>query len=275
MGLHASGLHRIERSGDGPGDPLLLIHGAVTYHGCRPLLSESALADRRRVIHYYRRGYPGSPSPEGSTIADMAHEAGHVLSEEGISRAHVLGHSIGSLAALDLAADVPDLVSGLVIVEPSYCSSAGILEWFQAAASSAFEAYGAGDSRMAADRLLRLVDGDAYRIRLDPALPPAWFDDAAAAFDQYVLRDLPAAVAWTFTGDRPARVRVPALVLTGAGTPEGFARIAHDVASILPDATRCVIPDAMHNVIATAPAACAAAIARFLARVEAGGTRVS
>jgi pimeloyl-ACP methyl ester carboxylesterase len=47
----------------GTGEPLLLIHGSIIGDAYKPLLSESALTSRYRVIQYHRRGFCGSSRP--------------------------------------------------------------------------------------------------------------------------------------------------------------------------------------------------------------------
>ena len=47
----------------GTGEPLLLIHGSIIGDAYEPLLSESALTSRYRLIQYHRRGFCGSSRP--------------------------------------------------------------------------------------------------------------------------------------------------------------------------------------------------------------------
>ena len=71
-----------------------------------------------RVLRYDHRGTGRSPdtlAPD-HTIADMADDALAVLDAAGIERAHMVGHAIGGLVALALAARAPARLDRLVIV---------------------------------------------------------------------------------------------------------------------------------------------------------------
>lgn len=77
-----------------------------------------ALEREFRVIHADHRGTGANrePLPEGYTIAHMARDALAVLDAAGVARAHVLGHALGGLVALELARMAPDRVGRLVLV---------------------------------------------------------------------------------------------------------------------------------------------------------------
>lgn len=251
----------------GTGDAvLLLMHGAITFDSCRPLLHEPALSRRFRIIHYYRRGYGGSDAndPENAGMEDLAREAADVLDGLGVPRAHVLGHSIGALIALQLAMDRPDMVESLILLEPTFVSRPELGAAFQQVLGPVVEAYTSGSPELAADRMLQVIDGPSYRARLDAAFGPGWLDRASDALDMYFRSDLPAALGWTLTPGRASSIRQPALIVVGEHTREEFAAVAEDVTRWLPAATAVVIPGATHNVAACQPEATAAAIVAFM-----------
>lgn len=258
----------LEIEEQGAGDSLLLIHGAITFDGCRPLLAQPPLTDRYRVIHYYRRGYGQSADPpDGFSIRDQASDARAVLERLCVKRAHVLGHSIGAVIALQLAMDAPDLVRSLVLVEPTYATRPEVLLWFQGAVAPVIQAYSTGDRRAAAEHMLRLLDGEAFSQTFERAFGGDWFDSVAAALDVYFRVELPAAVAWALPPDRAARITQPTLALVGGASLQQFGDLADDVVSVLPDARVAVVPSATHNVMACRPEAAATAIANFVSAV--------
>jgi pimeloyl-ACP methyl ester carboxylesterase len=108
----------LEYEDSGVGEPVVCIHGAFIADSFRPLLSESSLADRYRLISYHRRGYVHS-SPTGKTVslAEEASDCRNLLSHLGVRRAHVVGHSFGGAIALQLALDAPQLVHTLSLLE--------------------------------------------------------------------------------------------------------------------------------------------------------------
>jgi aminoacrylate hydrolase len=70
------------------------------------------------VIHVDHRGTGANrePLPEGYTIAHMAQDALEVLDCAGVRSAHVLGHALGGLVALELGRMAPERVNRLVLV---------------------------------------------------------------------------------------------------------------------------------------------------------------
>ena len=54
----------LEYEDSGVGEAVVCIHGAFIADAFRPLLSESSLADRYRLISYHRRGYVAAARSE-------------------------------------------------------------------------------------------------------------------------------------------------------------------------------------------------------------------
>jgi len=101
----------------GAGDPVLLIHAGMTDRRSWRSLS-SRLAPDHLVLAYDQRGYGEttySPEPY-SPVADAV----AVLDAAGISRAAVVGCSMGGGAAVDLALEHPGRVSRLALIAPSF-----------------------------------------------------------------------------------------------------------------------------------------------------------
>lgn len=99
-----------------PGQPLaVLIHGlggeAENFARLTPLL------DGWRVLAPDRAGAGRSdPAPPGKArLSDQAARIAALIEAEGAGPAVVFGHSLGGAVALQLAADRPDLVAGLVL----------------------------------------------------------------------------------------------------------------------------------------------------------------
>jgi pimeloyl-ACP methyl ester carboxylesterase len=112
-------LHYIER---GHGQPLVLIHGNGTM--IQDFLVSGivdVLAKRYRVIIFDRPGYGYSDRPRG-LWTPRAHATlfQKALQQLGVSNAVVLGHSWGSLVAVALALQAPQLVRSLVLASGYY-----------------------------------------------------------------------------------------------------------------------------------------------------------
>jgi 3-oxoadipate enol-lactonase len=106
---------RIEWEERGSGEPLLLIQGlGYGRWGWDPVVP--ALAEGFRVLTFDNRGIGGSDKPEGPyTAREMAVDALQVLDEAGVSRAHILGASLGGMIAQEVAVAAPERVRRLVL----------------------------------------------------------------------------------------------------------------------------------------------------------------
>jgi haloacetate dehalogenase len=106
----------------GRGDPLLLLHGHPQSHAMWHLLADE-LAREFTVVMVDLRGYgdSGRPEPgEGSrnyAKREMALDALAVMHECGFERFAVLAHDRGARVAHRLAADRPDAVSRLMLLD--------------------------------------------------------------------------------------------------------------------------------------------------------------
>ena len=117
---------RFRRVGDvslleaGQGEPLLMLHGlGGTKISFLPTVS--ALAPAMRTIAMDMPGFGDSGKPVGASYGPrmFSEWAVRLLDDLGIERAHVLGHSLGGRAALELAVRHPDRVMSLVGMTPS------------------------------------------------------------------------------------------------------------------------------------------------------------
>jgi len=107
-------------AGDGPGVPVLLLHGITDSAECwSPVVAH--LAAGRRVVAADARGHGRSALPDGSaTIADLAADAAAVLADAIGAPAVVVGHSMGGVTAQELVHVVPDQVAALVLEDPAW-----------------------------------------------------------------------------------------------------------------------------------------------------------
>ena len=102
----------------GEGEPLLIVNGTTQSLG---FWADQApvLAGRHRVIAYDLRGMGGSErGSEEISVASLAGDALALLEALDVQRAHVLGYSLGSAVAQELALAAPERVASLVL----YCT---------------------------------------------------------------------------------------------------------------------------------------------------------
>jgi pimeloyl-ACP methyl ester carboxylesterase len=100
----------------GGGDPLLLIHG--TGGNVWDPLPEMLASAGHRVIAYDRRGFGASTHQAIKDPRRHTADAAALLQGLNAVPAIVVGHSMGGVISLDLAARHPDLVRALVLIEP-------------------------------------------------------------------------------------------------------------------------------------------------------------
>ena len=103
----------------GSGEPVLLVHGIPTdYRAWTAQLEE--LSKSHRVISVSRR-YASPNKRTGdlldSTVDNNAADLKALIEELGIAPVNLVGHSYGGFATAVLAADHPDLVRSLTLVE--------------------------------------------------------------------------------------------------------------------------------------------------------------
>ncbi|MEV5492918.1 alpha/beta hydrolase [Streptomyces bobili] len=109
--------------------PLVLIqHFRGNLDNWDPALID-ALAQRRQVITFDNRGVAASTGRTPHTIADMATDAVEFVAALGLSRVDLLGFSIGSFVAQEIALLRPDLVNRIVLASAAPQGASGMHGW--------------------------------------------------------------------------------------------------------------------------------------------------
>lgn len=113
------GYIRALQTGEGSGTPLVLIHG---FSGDLTswILNQGALGDTRVVYAVDLPGHGGSvKDPALAGVPEMAAALGKFLAAKGLSRVHLVGHSLGGAVAAQLALRNPDSVASLTLIAPA------------------------------------------------------------------------------------------------------------------------------------------------------------
>jgi 3-oxoadipate enol-lactonase len=246
-----------ETVGDGP--PLLLMQGlGYARGGWGP--SVELLAERFRVTFYDNRGIGESDKPAGPyTTEQLAEDAVAVLDEVGVERAHVVGASLGGMAAQELALAQPERVDRLVLActtpggEHARPTPAPTVALFAEAPTlapeDALRKFVA--NALSANAPDELVD-EIYRWRLaNPPDPAGWQAQAAAAamHDAY---------------DRLGDIGAPTLVVHGTEDNVVDAGNADLVAERIPDARLEVFEGCGHLLFWEQPERFARVVEEFL-----------
>lgn len=97
--------------------PVVLVHGIACH---RAFMAPQArfLRARHRVVAIDLRGHGDSDAPrQRYTIEALADDVGWICDQLDLERAVVVGHSLGGLVGLELAAARPDLIGGAVLID--------------------------------------------------------------------------------------------------------------------------------------------------------------
>jgi pimeloyl-ACP methyl ester carboxylesterase len=256
-----------EASGNADGEPVLLI-SPVLPDGFLPLLTETALAERYRLIRYHKRGWVGSTRTEGAvSVADHASDAAALLEHLGIRRAHVVGHSSGAVVALQMAVDRPALVASLGLLEPSMLSVPAADGFFKAA-QPALDAFAQGRRADAIAAFMSLASGldwPACSELLEKRMP-GYLARCASDADTLFGVELPGLIQWSFNAEVAKKIATPALSVCGSNTQQLWVEVDERLRAWLPKIEARSIDGVGHLLHIQEPAPVARALAEFLAR---------
>ena len=251
------------------GTPLVFIHAFPLdrrmWNG-----AYAALAGRAPILRYDCRGFGESSLPEEGKPADYSHggDLAALLDHLAIDRADLVGLSMGSQIALELAVDHPERVRSLILAGPWLVDFSYTADWEGLWTSIA--AQGARGDRDAARRIW------IERGPFGPALEnPDLSDDLRAMVNDYS--------GWHFENIRhnPYRpvierldgITAPALVVAGERDWPDFHAVADRIASRIPGARKEIIGGAGHLVGMESPRRFAEFVAGFLDMTSARGAK--
>jgi pimeloyl-ACP methyl ester carboxylesterase len=161
---------------EGRGKTILCIHGITANCRCWDVIAE-VLSPRHRILAMDLRGRGHSEAPaSGYSIEHHCKDILAILDDLGVDNAVIMGHSLGAFIGLVFAAEYPDRVNGLILVD-----GAGKLSKEQF--DSVFEAI-----KPSLDRLGRVLpSSDAYieLMKSSPYIHP-W----SSAIEEYYLYEL-------------------------------------------------------------------------------------
>ena len=257
----------IEYSDRGSGEPIVLVHAGVFADWFVPLALSPSL-DGFQVIRVRRAGYSKRTRP--STHLSIGAHAKHcatLLDTLGVGPAHVVGHSSGALIALELAADRPDLVRSLVLVEPAAAGglvTAEEAEFVQGALGPVLAAAAAGDIATAFDGFMMFACTADYRDVITTALGPDALRAAQRESEFFFADELAAVLEWSFGGADAARVAHPTAIVHGRGEAPSIHEVpATRLAGWLPNGETMALDGADHMLPLRDPETLGRLVARF------------
>lgn len=244
--------------GDPEGTPVLLLHGFTDSSRAWTVLAPQLM--RHRLLIPDQRGHGASSAPSCCYAPDdFAEDARLFLDALGIGRTAIVGHSLGSMVAQRLAADLPDRVDRVALIGSTALAPVRRGDWLWEQVAALREPVGSNREFLAQWSMGSSptpVDSEFLRFA----------DPEAAAVPLHVWRAIPRELVGLPAGRHSADVRAPVLILSG-GRDELFPAEHHrSLVAAYPGAEAHVLADLGHNLIAERPEEVGPVLARFLAR---------
>ena len=249
---------------------VLLQHFRGNLDNWDPALVDALAADRR-VVTFDNVGVGATTGKTPDTVEAMAHDAIAFIEALSLQRVDLLGFSIGSFVAQEIALIRPDLLRRVVLASSAPQGAAGMHGW----APEVIGAVGAPEtspqgylevffaptetSREAGQQVMGRIFG-----RTTNRDEPTSWQTRQAQYD--------AVCAWGIPNhsllQRVAVIDLPVFVANGDSDPMILPRYSHLLAGLLPDARLTIYPDSAHGFLFQHHSRFAADVHAFLA--EAG-----
>ena len=249
-------------TGTKPLDParpsVVFVHGAANDHSVWSLQSRYFAHHGWNALAVDLPGHGRSGGDALASVEAIADWIPALLDAAGIASAALVGHSLGSLAALAAAARHPDRVSRIALVGPAVPMPVSdvLLGAARADDHAAFEmingwSFSAGKQvgGSAVPGLWLLGNGMRLMERTRPGV---------------LYTDLAACNAYAGGLDAAAAVRCPALVVMGARDIMAPPKGAQALLAALPDVRTVTLPNTGHALMAEEPDAVLDALREFL-----------
>jgi pimeloyl-ACP methyl ester carboxylesterase len=223
------------------------IHGAGFDHSTWALHTRWFAHHGFAVLAPDLPGHGRSAGPSLSSIAEMADWTAALLDAAGATKAHLIGHSMGSLISLETAARYPDKVSALSLIGTAATMTVGP-DLLKAAEAN---------EQVALDMVS--IWGLGFRAALGGSLAPGlWMHGGAQAVLQacepgVLFKDLSACNAYANALTAAAGVKVPTTLILGERDMMTPAKAGKALAAAIAHARTVVVPGAGHMIMAERP----------------------
>ncbi|MCK1357720.1 alpha/beta hydrolase [Bradyrhizobium sp. 199] len=226
---------------------VVFIHGAGFDHSAWALHTRWFAHHGFSVLAPDLPGHGRSSGPSLGSIAEMADWTAALLDAAGATKAHLIGHSMGSLISLETAAQHPDKVSALSLIGTAATMTVGpdLLKAAEANNQDALD--------------MVSIWGLGFNAELGGSLAPGlWMHGGAQAVLKacepgVLFRDLSACNAYANALEAAASVTVPTTLILGEGDMMTPAKAGKALAAAIPHAKTVVVPGAGHMIMAERP----------------------
>jgi pimeloyl-ACP methyl ester carboxylesterase len=250
---------------------VLLQHFRGNLDNWDPDLIDHLAADRR-VVTFDNVGVAATTGTTPNTIEAMTHGAIAFVDALGLERVDLLGFSIGSFVAQEIALTRPDLLRRVVLASAAPQGAAGMHGW----APEVIGAVGGREpnpqgylevffaptdtSREAGQHVIERIFGRRQTGRDEPT---TW-QTRQAQYDAVCRWGIPNHSLL----ERVAAVDLPVFVANGDSDPMILPRYSHLLAGLLPDARLTIYPDSAHGFLFQHNSQFAADVNAFLSEAD-------
>jgi pimeloyl-ACP methyl ester carboxylesterase len=260
MHLSVDGIETFVATGGRAFDPelpaVVMIHGAGFDHSCWALHSRWFAHHGHAVLVPDLPGHGRSSGAPLATIADMADWTAALIDKSGAPNATLVGHSMGSLVALETAARHPAKVTALGLIGTAATMTVGpdLLKAAEANDHAAID--------------MVSIWGLGFRAELGGSLAPGiWMHGGAqrvleTTMPGVLFSDLAACNAYQNALAAAAQIEVPTTLILGERDMMTPARAGKALAAALPNARTVILPGAGHMMMAERPDEVLAALRR-------------
>ena len=237
----------------GTGDPLVLIMGMGGTISEWDRVFLDMLASQYRLILLDNRGIGDSTGRDTDcSIPNMASDTCRLIRSIGISPAHILGYSIGSMIALEMFRQDPEIISSLILYAV------------------------ATNGKETIDRLSPFIDPSSVEIvTIDALFPDNWLashQDLENVFPirshpidgPAILRQIEDTRRWIIDDETLSSIDLPVLILVGSEDIITPPDRAAQIALTIPGSSIEIFPDGGHAVLYQQPEKIACSILHFL-----------
>ncbi|HJU72724.1 MAG TPA: proline iminopeptidase-family hydrolase [Gemmatimonadaceae bacterium] len=271
-------------SGSGTGAPVILLHGGPGFSSVY-LKSLDALGDDRPVVRYDQLGGGKSEGLTDTAKFNIAHfvaELDSLRSALGYERAHILGHSWGTILAVEYYKAHPERVISLTLGSPAL----DIPQWEKNARRLVTTLPDSAQRAIRVREAEKKYDAPDYQAALNEFYgryvwrqppPPADLDSLMKTANQGIYMYMQGPSEFTIVGTlkqydaKPflKEIKVPTLFTVGE-FDEADPPTVRRHAALVPGARVVVIPGAAHITTWDNPAEMTRVVREFLREVDAG-----
>ena len=258
--------YAFREKGEGPIPLVLLQHFRGNLDNWDPALID-ALATSRHVVTFDNAGVGASSGTTPNTIEEMARGATAFLNAMGYERVDLLGFSIGSFVAQEIALARPDVVRKLILASAAPRGAAGMHGWAPDVIGAVGQREGSAEGYLAvfftesdaSKQAGQEALGRMYSRQQDRDEETGWAT-RLAQYDAVCDWGIPEHAAL----ERVSAIEVPVFIANGDSDPMILPHYSYLLAGLIPQAKLKPYPDAAHGFLFQHHAEFAADVGAFL-----------